>query len=312
MESALLALETPLTETADLVDVFLRGLPETTFNAYHSDLRYFSNFTRLPNINTAIHVLISNGQGSANRLAHEYRADMLESGLTPNTINRRLSTLRSLCKRLRTFGVIEWSLSIENVKRQVYRDTRGPQESGYRQIVEASNSRHDVKGIRDRVIVRLLHDVALRRAEVVNLDVSDIDQFNRTVGVRGKGRLEKQAIRLPDKTWNAIAEWLDVRGNHPGPLFYNLHRGNIAPGKRLTATSVYRIIQALGKETGQKVTPHGLRHTAITTAVERATENNIDLSKVLQFSRHANLATLQIYADRHADWQGRVADLVAE
>lgn len=66
-----------------------------------------------------------------------------------------------------------------------------------------------------------------------------------------------------------------------------------------------------GTRTGQKVRPHGLRHTSISEAVRRVQAVGMDVTKVLQFSRHKDLKTLQVYIDQVEDVQGKIAELVA-
>ena len=56
-------------------------------------------------------------------------------------------------------------------------------------------------------------------------------------------------------------------GELGGPLFINFHHDPNIQGKRLSPTSLYRMIRNLGKQTGQNERPHGLRHTAISQAV---------------------------------------------
>ncbi len=73
----------------------------------------------------------------------------------------------------------------------------------------------------------------------------------------------------------------------------------------------HRIVSELGEQAGAKVWPHGLRHTAITSAVEAAQENGVTLDEVRQFSRHKNINTLLVYRDRVRDVQGQLASLVA-
>jgi integrase/recombinase XerC len=116
---------------------------------------------------------------------------------------------------------------------------------------------------------------------------------------------------VPACTKNILAEWIEIRGSWEGPLFINLHHDLSIQGKRLSATSLHRIIRELGIKTGQKVRPHGLRHTSISEAVRKAQAVEMDVTKVLQFSRHKDLKTLQVYIDQVEDAQGKIAELVA-
>jgi integrase len=69
----------------------------------------------------------------------------------------------------RTVGEIPWSLNVPNLKAQPYRDTRGPGREDFRRLLEAASNE------RDRVLLRLLHGLGLRRSEVVAMDLEDVD-----------------------------------------------------------------------------------------------------------------------------------------
>ena len=131
--------------------------------------------------------------------------------------------------------------------------------------------------------------------------------------VSGKGRAEKEVLSLPETTQEAIRAWLRVRGTESGPLFLTLgpRRNRQRSRRRFTSRSSHRIVSELGEQAGTKVWPHGLRHTAITSAVEAAQENGVTLDEVRQFSRHKNINTLLVYRDRVRHVQGQLASLVA-
>jgi integrase len=76
---------------------------------------------------------------------------------------------------------------------------------------------------------------------------------------------------------------------------------------------VLRIVRALGQRVGVHVWCHGLRHTAITTAIERGQQAGVGLDQIRHFSRHRTLATMLIYRDEHdrAQTQRTLADIVA-
>ena len=162
---------------------------------------------------------------------------------------------------------------------------------------------------RDVALVRLLHDTALRRGEVCKLDLADVDLPGSRIWVVGKGRVEKFAITLPPQTRTALADWVDVRGPDEGPLFIRLDNAAAAgPRARLTGSGVWHVVRALGVEAGIKTRPHGLRHAAITAALDAT---NGDVRRVQRFSRHTDPRTLLIYDDCRRDLGGEVAALIA-
>ena len=292
---------------AGLVELFLAGRSRRTLRAYSDDLADFQAFVGAPTTDAAAARLLDAGHGGANASALAYRAHLLERGLAPATVNRRLAALRSLVKLARTLGLVPWTLDVPAVKGEGYRDTRGPGVEGVRALLGALADRQDAKGLRDRVIVRLLYDLALRRAEVVRLGVEDVDLTAGTVAVLGKGRREKLLRTLPDATRAALAAYLEVRGTAPGPLLVNVDRARKIAGG-LTSTSVYRIVRTLGAGVGLTVRPHGLRHASITCALELT---GGDVRRVQQFSRHADVRVLQRYDDNREDLAGEVAREVA-
>jgi integrase/recombinase XerC len=302
----------PSISALELADAFLSDKSPKTIAAYRRDLEDFSQFLGSTDISETIRRFCGQGLHQANHLALTYKNYLVDKNLQPTTVNRKLAALRSLTDTAYTLGMITWKVRVMNQKvSSSLRDTRGPGASGVQRLREEVSRRTDTKGLRDRAMVHLLYDLALRRAEVVSLDLADVDLEAGTLQVLGKGRLQKESLSIPTRTKTVLADWISVRGDWDGPLFINLHHDPRIQGKRLSATSLYRIIRDLGRKTEQKVRPHGLRHTAISEAVRRAQAVGMDVTKVLQFSRHKDLKTLQVYIDQVEDAQGKIAELVA-
>ena len=98
-----------------LVDAFLSGRSSETMRAYGADLADFAQFLGVPDLDAAAKMLLSQRPGDANAIALEYRTHLMDRGLTPATVNRRLASLRSLTKLARTLGAIPWALEVENL-----------------------------------------------------------------------------------------------------------------------------------------------------------------------------------------------------
>jgi integrase/recombinase XerC len=291
---------------ARLLTTFLETRSERTQRAYRQDLETFRHFTQQPAVEGAVALLVGSTQGKANALALEYRAHLSRSQLSPATINRRLAALRSLVKRARALGMVSWVLDVPNIKTQPYRDTRGPGRDGFNRLLKIARRRKDSTGLRNLAALRLLFDLALRREEVVSLDVCDVDLERSSVAVLGKGRSQRTLLTLPPPTHAALSAWIAERGLEPGPLFVNFDPAR--KGRRLTGRSLYRIVRNLGTQAGLRVTPHGLRHAAITEALNLTRG---DVRAVQRFSRHRDLRVLNLYDDSREDLGGRVARMVA-
>jgi integrase/recombinase XerC len=290
-----------------LVEAFLSGRNHRTRAAYGRDLADFAAFLGAGSPEEAARALLAGGPGTANETALTYRAHLQGRGLSPATVNRRLAAVRSLVKLARVLGLVTWTLEIPGLKSCAYRDTRGPGREGFLRMLAQLEDRTDAKALRDRAILRLGYDLALRRGEVAGLDVADVDLEAGTVAVLGKGKTQKELLTLPAPTREALAAWLTTRGTAPGPLFLNFDRAH--KGVRLTGTSINRVVKALGLAVGLDVHAHGLRHAGITRALDLS---GGDVRSAARFSRHARLETLQVYDDAREDLGGRLARLVAD
>ena len=298
-------------KVSDLLTAVLSGRSPRTLKAYGQDLVDFRAFSKTKTTEDAARGMLSQGHGRANLLLLEYRTSLTERGLQSATINRRLAAVRSLVKLAKTLGMVEWSLDIQNVRSEAYRDTKGPGKNGFRAMLQTLAEKKTTKTTRDTAILRLLYDLALRTGEAVALNCKDVEIGRSVIHVLGKGKTDKQQLTLPESTKAALEAWLQIRGSEPGPLFHNLDRAK--KGQRLTGVSIYRIVRALGEKNGFKTRPHGIRHTAITEACKVAAENGIGLEEVLDFSRHSrsSVAILMVYRDRERNIQGQLASCIA-
>ena len=178
------------------------------------------------------------------------RTSLTARGLQSATINRRLAAVRSLVKLAKTLGMVDWSLDIQNVKSEAYRDTKGPGKGGFRAMLQTLAARKTQKAVRDMAILRLLYDLALRTGEVVALNFVDVELGRGVIHVLGKGKTDKQQLSLPESTKTALTAWLEIRGNEPGALFQSLDR--VTKGHRLTGIGIYKMVRALGETVGIK------------------------------------------------------------
>jgi len=300
-------------EDGDLLGAFLAGRRPTTLRGYAKDLADFAAYLGLPTASAAVQALVAGTAGRANRWALGYRVHLTGRDLAPATIARRLAALRSVVKLARTLGRVAWAIDIPSPRAEAYRDTRGPGLAGWKSLLAAARERATTpKGKRDLALVRLMHDLGLRRGEVVALDLADLDLEAGTVAIVGKGKSEKTNVTLNAPTAAALADWVAARGEWPGPLFVRLDRA-AGPGHptRLDAGNVARASKALGLRAGlaRGTNPHGLRHQGITRALDLA---NGDVRKVKRFSRHAKLETLLRYDDNRRDEAGAIARLLGE
>jgi integrase/recombinase XerC len=294
---------------ARLYAAFLAGRSPHTLRAYGTDLEAFSAYLGKPGPGAALSHLIGLPAGEGNGALLAYRAHVIDAGLTPSTINRRLAAIRSALKLARTLGLTAWVPEIRGLK-VAYRDTTGPGLAGTRAMLAKARAQSPLKAARDAALVRLMFDLGLRRGEVTGLDLEDLEPKERRLWIRGKGRAQKEARTLPEPTLAALAAWIDVRAAilplNQTAMFVGL-AGRVR-GQRLTGRGLYHVVAVLGAAVGLKTRPHGLRHASITAALD---VNNGDVRAVQLHARHADPQTTMRYDDNRQDLAGRVAASLA-
>ncbi len=300
----------PATIDPGLIGAILATINARTARTYLADYRDFARFLGAGSPEAAVEALTGMGSGHANACALAYRVHLADRGLSAGTVARRLVALRSACKSARRLGRIAWGLDVPGPKPEPYRDTRGPGSDGWRRMLTAAEAgAGKPRGRRDLALLRLLHDLALRRGEVVALDLADLDLDAAAVAVVGKGKTEAVRLTLPGPTRRALAGWLDAHPDPRAPLFVRLDAAGRGGAGRLTGEAVRRTVAELGRVAGlsRVPRPHGLRHQAITAALDAGR----DVRDVRKFFRHAKLDTVLIYDDARRDIAGDIAALVA-
>jgi site-specific recombinase XerD len=173
----------------------------------------------------------------------------------------------------------------------------------------ASDTDRRSQPTRNVAIVTLLLDNALRIGELIALDLASMGTARgyRTLRVVGKGKKEV-TVPLAPQTVRVLDAWLAVRGEAPGPLFCT------RTGKRMTQSAMWTLVRRLAglahqqrpelqmANAAERLSPHGLRHTAITAALDAG----VTLRDAQDYARHADPRTTRRYDrtrhsfDRHA------------
>jgi integrase/recombinase XerC len=219
---------------------------------------------------TFLQEFLASTKQQAIHLVLEWRQRLLDEGKASATINLRISALKSLVEYAGKQDACSFSLSeIKSLKSQRYKDNQGVSVDDYRLILELVDRSTDL-GIRDYAILFLLWDLALRREEVVSLDIWDY--LPGRLMVKSKGQFDRQSIapQLED----ALDHWMAIREG----LYFQPKDGGDSPpgtlrerddalflscnGRRLSGTDIFRILQGYAEIAGVKVSPDRIRHSA--------------------------------------------------
>ena len=152
-------------------------------------------------------------------------------------------------------------------------------------------------GIRDRLMLALAYDGALRREELVSLQTGDVDPSSRTLTIRSeaaKGRIRGRTVCYSEPTSDLYVEYLHDRrmlSRAPGPLFLSLSRRN--RGQPLTIWTWTDVVDRVAERVGlrHRFTTHTLRHLCLT----HLARVGWSLQDLAIFAGHRNLQTTLMY-----------------
>jgi len=267
-----------------MIEKFLRYLEnqkrysKNTIEAYRKDLEDFYLFC-----NTDYSQIIEN-----HNLIRNWIIELSQKGLNKKSINRKISALRSFYKYLMKNQIIEknptdkiFILKIEKKLPEFI-----PQNDFDKLKKELFPQ--NFKGLRDRLIVELLYQTGIRRQELLNLKVDDIDFARRVIKVYGK-RNKTRLVPMTDSLMALIDEYLLEREKiAQTPYLIITNSGNQA-----YPNLIYRTVKrVLGYITNiKKRSPHILRHSIATHLMN----NGSDINAIKEFLGHSNLSATQIY-----------------
>lgn len=211
--------------------------------------------------------------------------------LKNTTISRRISALRTFYNYLLEKGFVKSNifLNIKNPKLE----KKLPNYLNYTEIEEllASIDTRTDEGLERRLLIEMFYSTGCRVGEMVNVKISDIDFYNKTIKVMGKGSKER-IVYYGDYASKYLEDYLKNK-DKKGYLFTNKR------GEKLTIEEVEYIVRDIMKHISIKthVTPHTLRHTFATHLLN----NGADIRTVQELLGHANLSTTGIYTHVSSD-----------
>lgn len=226
----------------------------------------------------------------------------------PGTRNQRLTVLKTYLRFAADKDITLQSIAlvisnIRSCKNPLSDKPIIPENALALLFQEPSNSR---MGIRDKTIMILLFDSAVRLAELLNLKLSDVclDRNNPYIRVLGKGSKER-VVAITSLTVKHIEQYLSIYHNENNPstdlLFYTVIKNHIG---KMSEGNVERFLSKYAKQVRKtcsdmpdRVYPHMLRRTRATNLYQ----NGVELSLVSRILGHAGLETTFIYAKPSLD-----------
>jgi integrase/recombinase XerC len=255
-----------------------------TLRAYGNELRRFAQYVG-PGLDwkDVDHVLIRG-----------FLSDLHAQGLSKVSVARALAALRSLFKWLAREGVVRQNpAKLVATPRLPKKLPRVPTLEEMNAVLDHGMPDHAAFPERDRAILELLYGCGLRNSELVGIELSDIEEANGVILVRGKGKKQRY-VPLEGAAAEALRAYRTARQQLLAELHLSTRRLFInRRGGALTTRSVARIVKqiAVAKGLPPDVHPHTLRHAFGTHMLSEGA----DLRAIQELLGHERLSTTQKY-----------------
>ena len=237
-------------------------------------------------------------QGVSRPLVMEYRAYMIEKGLSPSTINVRLAAVRKLVGEARRNGILNAEEAanigdVPNVRLQGCRKGNWLTREQAKELLAIPN-RSTLRGKRDYCILALLLGCALRRRELANLEVEEIQlREGRWViaDLRGKGG-RVRTIAIPVWVKQAVNAWMTAAAVEEGKLLRSVTKAGKVKRDHLNDGAIWSVVESSAKEIGiLRFGAHDLRRTC----AKLCRKNGGDLEQIKFLLGHSSIQTTERY-----------------
>lgn len=257
-----------------------------TQQAYERDLKEFCSFLNIPSD-------VFDPQQAGEADVRAWMVAMLDNGLSPRSVNRKLSSLRSFYKFLLKLGLVK--IDITHIVNGPKTDKPLPvffNESDMQKVAATMSYADDFESVRDNIVIEMLYETGMRRAEIIGLKDGDIDFQQSQIRVFGKRRKER-IVPFGLHLRQEIERYLAFREEKFG-IICSPEQVFLLNNKGMTATPsfIYTLVRArMGEVSKQKRSPHVLRHTFATTMLN----NGADINTIKTLLGHASLSATQVY-----------------
>lgn len=271
---------------------FQKRYSEHTLKAYHTDLSEFQHFILLQ-------FELSGQWGEVtHHMIREWVIELMEHNISPRSVSRKLSSLKSFFKYLMKEGVVlsNPATKVQSPK-QKKKLLRVASEDDIGSLLDHDPFPRDRWGRTQRAILYTFYHTGIRLSELIGLRVSDCDFNQGKITVTGK-RNKQRSVPMTPTLKKVLEEHIQQNeptgGNAQSDFLFTTESGN-----KLYPKLVYNVINTyLGLVSGlEKKSPHVLRHSFATHMLNRGA----DLNSIKELLGHSSLAATQIYTHNTID-----------
>lgn len=256
-----------------------------TVNAYQKDIQAFLFFLKEEDATNTIKE-VSYSQ------IRSWIVTLVDSGITNRSINRKVSALNSFFKFLLKVEEVERNPLAKHRALKTSKKVQIPfSEKEVATVLDDIKHNQDFEGLRNKLMIELFYSTGIRRIELINVKIKDVDFVNQSIKVLGK-RSKERVIPLLNMVIDSMRNYITERSQletitDSDYLFLT------KKGIKVYETLVYRTIKDYFSQASSKVkkSPHILRHSFATHLLNQGAE----LNAVKELLGHSSLAATQVY-----------------
>ncbi|WP_456314634.1 tyrosine-type recombinase/integrase [Pseudomonas shirazensis] len=256
-----------------------------TVGAYLNDIAFFEEFNK-------IHFDQENIDQANYSQIRSWIVSLIDQKMSNVSVNRKMASLKSFYKFLLKTKQIEVSPMLKHKALKTPKIIQIPfSEKELTDLIQQIEDPVGYEEVRDKLIVEMFYTTGMRRAELINLMLRNVDLSSNVIKVLGKRNKERIIPVLPvivEQLRLYLGERASLENIVDGDFFFISKKG-----LKLSESFVYRLINSYFSKVSEKVkkSPHVLRHTFATHLLN----NGADLNSVKELLGHSSLASTQVY-----------------
>lgn len=287
-------------ETVNVEEMFTNTLGKETKRAYVQAIKEFFG-------KDLCNITIEDMQSVTPEMANQYAMNLLNNGLKRTSINRKLSALHSFYKFLcrRSVGIMTYNpfdsdegcIRFKNAQKN-YIAKRALVADEVKTMFDLAKMDNSIIGVRDLLVLELLATTGMRRAEICEIKIGDIQltQGVYAINIVGKGNKER-IIVASNEVMGIINKYMNMRGitmKDKDEYLLVSHANRKSGSGKVSTNMIYRIVKhyaELADIDPDTISPHTLRHTFATQCIGMGTP----IQDVQQLMGHASINTTELY-----------------
>ena len=286
--------------TVNIEEMFTNTLGKETKRAYVQAIKEFFD-------KDLCNITIEDMQAVTPEMANKYAMNLLNNGLKRTSINRKLSALHSFYKFLcrRSVGIMTYNpfdsdegcIRFKNAQKN-YIAKRALVADEVKTMFDLAKMDNSIIGVRDLLVLELLATTGMRRAEICEIKIGDIQltQGVYAINIVGKGNKER-VIVASNEVMGIINKYINMRGitmKDKDEYLLVSHANRKSGSGKVSTNMIYRIVKhyaELADIDPDTISPHTLRHTFATQCIGMGTP----IQDVQQLMGHASINTTELY-----------------